>query len=107
MLSTAVNNFPIKRMSEKNWFNKRSSIVEDLNRAPDQHLIIVRYTPEHITHEDWVYNNADIDGAKVVWAREMDTDQNRKLIEYFKDRHVWLLEADAETPTLVPYSLLR
>jgi hypothetical protein len=52
-----------------------------------------------------VYNAADIDNAQVVWAREMDMVQNRKLLEYFKDRHVWLAEVDnnAMSPKLVPY----
>jgi hypothetical protein len=52
-----------------------------------------------------VYNEADIDGAKVVWAREMDADQNLRLLEYFNDRQVWLLEVGQNRPPfkLVPY----
>ena len=38
-----------------------------------------------------------------VWAREMDEAQNRKLLQYFKDRQVWLLETDIESPKLAPY----
>jgi hypothetical protein len=55
--------------------------------------------------KEWVYNEADIDGSKVVWAREMDSVQNRKLVEYFKDRHVWLVEVgrDGSSPELKPY----
>jgi hypothetical protein len=39
----------------------------------------------------------------VVWAREMDAAHNRKLLEYFKDRQVWLVEEDHVPPKLVPY----
>jgi hypothetical protein len=69
--------------------------------------VIVRYGPLHNVHREWVYNAADIDGAKVVWAREMDTAQNRKILEYFKDRQVWLLEVDEVDvpPKLVPYPI--
>jgi hypothetical protein len=58
--------------------------------------VIVRYGPAHSFEKEWVCNEADIDSAKVVWAREMDSAQNRKLLEYFKDRHVWLVEVGKE-----------
>ena len=56
-------------------------------------------------YREWVYNEADIDRAKVVWAREMDIAQNRKLLEYFNDRSVWLVEVDQydSPPKLLPY----
>ena len=68
---------------------------------------MVRYGPSYSPGNEWVYNAADIDGAKVVWAREMDGAENRKLLEYFKDRHVWLLDVDQDDtpPQLVRYPL--
>jgi hypothetical protein len=51
-----------------------------------------------------VYNGADIDAAKVVWARDMGRDRNRELLEYFANRRVWLLEPDQSPPYLVSYS---
>ena len=65
--------------------------------------MIVRYSPEHSYHAEWVYNEADIDGAKVIWAREMDEEHNRLLLEYFKDRHIWLVEPDRDNTRLIPY----
>jgi hypothetical protein len=83
----------------------RARILAQLKEAEGHHLVIVRYGPRHSLNEDWVYNEADIDGAKVVWAREMDGPQNRRLFEYFKDRHVWLVEVgkDHSSPELAPY----
>lgn len=37
---------------------------------------------------------ANINHAKVVWARSMDVTQNCKLLAYFKGRHVWSLEVN-------------
>jgi hypothetical protein len=82
---------------------RRARLLEQFRQTEGQHLVIVRYRPEHWYHFEWVYNEADIDGAKVVWAREMDPAQNRALLAYFKDRRVWLLDADVLSPQLVPY----
>jgi hypothetical protein len=52
---------------------------------------------------EWVYNEANIDAAKVIWARDMGPAQNKELINYFHDRRVWLVEADETPPALLPY----
>jgi hypothetical protein len=77
-----------------------------LKHQDGRHLVIVRYGRKHSPHQEWVYNEADIDRSRVVWAREMDLIRNRALLEYFKDRHAWLLSVDddAEAPHLVPYT---
>jgi hypothetical protein len=56
--------------------------------------VIVRYKPDHNYHEEWVYNAADIDNAKVIFAREMDPVSDREIREYFRDRQAWLVEPD-------------
>jgi hypothetical protein len=83
----------------------RARILAQLKETNGRHLVVVRYGPGHSAEKEWVYNEADIDGAKVVWAREMDSVQNRKLLGYFKDRQVWLLEVgqDGSSPELKPY----
>jgi hypothetical protein len=84
--------------------SQRADILARLEQVPGSHLVIVRYGPNHNTHAEWVYNHADIDAAKVVWAREMDENHNRLLLEYFKNRQIWLLEPDQQTPQITPYS---
>ena len=83
----------------------RTRIIKQLDQADGQHLILVRYSPEHNDYRDWVYNQADIGSAKVVWAWEMDDDSNRSLIRYFHSRHVWLFEPDLSNPELKEYPL--
>jgi hypothetical protein len=39
-------------------------------------------------------NQADIDQAKIVWARSMDAARNYQLLAYFKGRRIWSLEVD-------------
>jgi hypothetical protein len=72
----------------------RTKILHQLDSLPGQHLVMVRYAANHDANDEWVYNSADIDHAKVVWAREMGPGDDLELLKYFKDRTVWLLSAD-------------
>jgi hypothetical protein len=83
---------------------ERAAIVRQLKSIQGDHLIIVHYGPEHGSHIEWVYNDADIDGAKVVWARDMGEEQNLELLRYFSKRQLWLLYADESPPRLEPYA---
>ena len=65
--------------------------------------MLVRYGQNHNVVNEWVYNQANIDGSAVVWARDMGNRQNRELLEYFKGRQVWLVEPDQNPPQLSPY----
>jgi hypothetical protein len=92
-----------RMVDPREWFRQRQRIAARLADTPGRHLVVVRYGPGHSAHQEWVYNEADLDGARVVWAREMGPAQDGRLLEYFRDRVVWLLEADAAPPRLVPY----
>lgn len=82
---------------------ERSRIETELESFPGKQLVIVRYSHEHYPYEEWVYNAADIDGSKVIWAREMDAANNLELIHYYPDRKVWLVQPDSLPPTVSPY----
>jgi hypothetical protein len=76
------------------------SMLEDL---PGKQLAIVRYSSRHNPFNEWVYNSADIDGSKVIWAREMDGANNIELIQHYKDRKAWLVQPDLDSAILLPY----
>jgi hypothetical protein len=82
----------------------RARIAVQLEATPGEHLVIVRYSDHHSPHEEWVYNAADIDHAKIVWAREIADEDIRPLLDYFLGRKVWLVEPDSSPPRLLPYS---
>ena len=81
----------------------RAAVFDQLTRPSGKHLVIVRYTPGPQRHEEWVYNAADIDGARLVWARDLGEAANRRLLEYFHDRTAWLLEPDRDPRAPRPY----
>jgi len=78
----------------------RVNIVRSLESLPGQHLILVRYSKDHTPEHDWVYNHADIDASKIVWAWDMGEQDNRELLQYFNTRRVWLVEPDVSPPRL-------
>jgi len=82
---------------------ERAKLLAQLDSVPEHHLVLVRYKPDHDPMAEWVYNGADIDGSKVVWARDMGATANEELIRYYKNRRIWLLEADDTPPSLSPY----
>ena len=94
----------------RNWCSRdvqnleRASILKWLEGTPGAHLVIVRFQPNHdFILDEWVFNNADIDDSKVVWARDMGAEENYELIEYFKNRHVWLVEPNGKPARVMAY----
>jgi hypothetical protein len=82
---------------------RRIEINRQLGPIPGKLLVFVRYWPQHIFQEEWVYNEADIDRARVVWARDLGDSENGKLMRYYPDRAVLLLEPDARPVRLGPW----
>jgi hypothetical protein len=78
----------------------RATIARELESTAGTHLVFVRYGPKHNLHDEWVYNRADIDHAKVVWANDLGEARNRELIRYFAGRQVWLVEPDHDARLL-------
>jgi hypothetical protein len=82
---------------------ERAKALSELSALPGHQLVLVRYKPNHDTRAEWVYNEAEINSAKVIWARDMGITGNEELIKYFKDRRIWLLRPDENPPELSSY----
>ena len=85
----------------------RIAVNRQLEGIPGKLLVFVRYYPQHHFQEEWVYNRADIQGARVVWARDLGAAEDEKLRAHFPDRAAWLLEPDFRPPRLAPYAASR
>lgn len=87
------------------WFGgtsvgvERAQVLAKLESLPGPQLAIVRYRPDHL-YPEWVYNAADIDKSKVIWAREMNPASNLELLRYYKNRKAWLIEPDCNPPRI-------
>ena len=89
--------FPMPREIE------RGRILSTLRTMGGKHLIIVHYPPSDIPSQEWVYNEADINDAKVIWARDMGYLKNKELLDYYPDRRAWYVDHGAAVVRLFPY----
>ncbi|MBV8569539.1 MAG: hypothetical protein JO319_02910 [Acidobacteriaceae bacterium] len=83
---------------------RRERVAAELSAIPGQLLVFVRYTPHHVYQDEWVWNGADIDASRVVYARDLGPGENEKLIGYYPRRRVFLLEPDVSPVRLSPYN---
>jgi hypothetical protein len=82
---------------------RRIAMARQLKAIPGRLLVFVRYSPHHIYQNEWVWNAADIDGSRIVFARDLGAEENEELIRYYPNRKVLLLEPDSYTPQLSTY----
>ena len=79
------------------------NVIETLVRSAGKHLVFVRYGPNHQALDDvWIYNRADIPTAPIIWARDMGAEKNRRLLQDYPGRKIWLLEPDQ-----IPLKMLK
>jgi hypothetical protein len=81
----------------------RKPVEQRLAALPGKHLVLVRYSKTHNSGEEYVYNGANIDEEKTVWAREIPGIDVTPLLTYFRDRDVWLFEPDEDNESVSPY----
>ena len=79
------------------WAQQRAALAAQFEARDGEHLILVRYSPEHNPHCEWVYNLADLEHAKVLWARhERDEWTEQLKSRYAPSRFIWQLNPDEE-----------
>jgi hypothetical protein len=81
----------------------RATMLRWLEAMPGKQLVLLRYKENHLPDDECVYNAADIDSAKVIWARDMEEHDNLELLKYYQNRRVWLLQPDESPARLSPY----
>ncbi len=98
----------VKRLWNSEFFHEvsRERFVPQLEREPGKQLVLVRYQPyDGAKKTEWIYNRADLSTAKIVWARQLgDRESDRRVIQKFPGRRVWLAEPDAKPPRVTPYA---
>jgi hypothetical protein len=84
---------------------ERAQIEADLESLPGEQLMLVHASDNRNSLDQWVYNSPDLDHSKVVWANDMSPADNLQLIQYYRDRKVWLVEMGTLPATVSPYPM--
>jgi hypothetical protein len=71
---------------------RRKAAEAELARMGGRHLILIPSRTGVV-----VYNEADLESAGVIWARERDASSNEALRDSYRDRVVWQLSGKRET----------
>ena len=82
---------------------ERANIESHLRQLPGNQLVFVQFSPKRNSLDQWVYNGADIDGSKVIWARQMDAANDMDLMRHYQGRTAWLVRMDTEPASVSPY----
>ncbi len=83
--------------------SERARVERFLSSQPGRHLIFVRNPAEGMAGTEWVYNEASIDSAKIVWAREVSAEADCALRDYYSDRQVWITYVDEAPARATPF----
>ncbi len=79
----------------------RDQVAASLDSSA-RHVILVHYTGVQSPHEEWVYNSANIDSQRVIWAHDLGEERNEPLLRYYADRRIWRFEPDISPVRLQP-----
>ena len=86
----------------------RQQIARQLESKPGKQLVLVSYDLErHYPGDELVHNFADINSAKVLWARSKGSGNDADLCRAYGDRTFWSVTTDDTTFSLTPSELCK
>jgi hypothetical protein len=83
-------------------YNK-ARIAARLAQIPGSHLVFVRAKTDEENLMQWIYNDADIDRSRIVWARDLGPEKNAELAKYYVGRDAWMVDPNVEPASCVKY----
>jgi hypothetical protein len=81
----------------------KQRITRSLEQIAGEHLVFVKTKTDEYNLLQWIYNAADIDASRIVWARPLGAEEDARLIQYYRDRQVWIVDPNVEPATLIKY----
>lgn len=115
--------FPVKSVArDKNFSNLKINLNDSLKlqipekttylkpiieraaqESSENYLAIVSYNDKYTFLEDIIYNEANIENSKLIWAYDLGEQKNEVLLNYFKDRKVLRITISGSQLEIKPY----
>ncbi|MGQ0633934.1 MAG: hypothetical protein ACT4QC_04950 [Planctomycetaceae bacterium] len=86
-----------------NEVKSREELLKRLMSTPGDHLAFVRYHAQYTVHDEWVYNGADLDGARVIFVHDLGNEKNLRLLTCYPGRRVWHVFVSETAKTFSEY----
>jgi hypothetical protein len=83
--------------------HNKARITADLDRIPGNHLVFVQAKTDEYNLLQWIYNDADIDHSRIVWARDLGPERNAELMRYYPARQAWIVDPNVDPATRVKF----
>jgi hypothetical protein len=90
--------------SQETAVTSRAELRHFLSRQTGTHLVFVRYEDGYNIHNEWVYNEADLDGTRILFAHDLGEEKNRQLTNLQPQRQCWRMEVGNERSRLLRLS---
>jgi hypothetical protein len=81
---------------------RRAEVKERLEAEPGTQLVFVRYADGYTVHDEWVYNPADLNTTRVLFAHDLG-DRNAALIAAYPNRTVWMATVSKDDVRLMRF----
>jgi hypothetical protein len=66
----------------------KPAIEKQVKSGAEYYLAIVSYDKGYSLHDEIVYNAADLENSKLIWAFDLGEEKNKALIEHYPGRKV-------------------
>lgn len=92
---------------EVSWAEKRAEVIRQLEKQPTKHIVFVQYPDKYdFVNCEWVFNEANLEKAGVIWVRWGTNELNQRVIESYPDRTAWLMRFNEQSePILSEFGL--
>lgn len=77
-------------------------IEQTVDNSSDNYLIFVSYSTDYSVHDELVFNKADLESAKIIWATDLGEEKNKAFLEYHRDRKVLYIKITPSQMIITP-----